>query len=42
VKFTTAAVNVMSGFTTTDCVKDHPKICETVVEALATASAWLT
>jgi len=42
VKFTTVAANVMSSFTNTDCVKDHPQICETIVEALAAASASLT
>ena len=37
-QFMTAAANVMSSFTNTDCVKDHPQICETILEALAAAS----
>jgi hypothetical protein len=42
VKFMTAAANVMSGFTNTDCVNVHPQICKSIVEALVAASASLT
>jgi hypothetical protein len=42
VQFMTAAAHVMSSFTNTDCVKDHPQICESIAQALAAASAFVS